>query len=178
VAIDDALRHRRETLCIAHMTEENAHEFADAIGRFARPRYEIVATGEVYDGRDELARLMHENVTAFPDFRYEWERIHHADEAIIVEGTFGGTQLGTWRGLPATGRRVEFPMLIVFPFEGERMMGERIFFDLGTALRQLGVARDPNSVAGKLTTALSHPITVGRALARSARHRRRAASGR
>ena len=41
-------------------------------------------------------------------------------------------------------------MLIVFRFEGEAMMGERIFFDLGSALRQLGVARDPNSTAGKL----------------------------
>ena len=64
-------------------------------------------------------------------------------------------------------------MLIVFPFEEERMLGERMFFDLGTALRQLGVARDPNTTSGKIATALNHPVTVGRALLRSARHRDR-----
>jgi hypothetical protein len=29
-------------------------------------------------------------------------------------------------------------------------MGERIFCDLGTALRQLGVACDPNTTSGKV----------------------------
>jgi steroid delta-isomerase-like uncharacterized protein len=172
VALDEVLRKKREETCIGHLTAENAHQFDAAIGFFARPRYEVVATGEVHDGAPALDRLMQENVTAFPDFNYEFERLHHADDAIVVEGTFRGTHEGTWRGLPATGRRVEFPMLIVFPFEREAMMGERIFFDLNTALRQLGVARDPNSTAGKITTVLNHPVTIGRALLRMLRRRR------
>ena len=173
MALDEALRKEREETCLAHMAAENAHEFDDAIGFFARPRYELMATGEVYEGASELGGLMKENVMAFPDFRYDVDRLHHADDAIVVEGTFHGTHEGTWRGLPATGRRVEFPMLIVFRFEGERMMGERIFFDLNTALRQLGVARDPNTLAGKITTALNHPVTLGRALVRNMVRRRR-----
>jgi steroid delta-isomerase-like uncharacterized protein len=171
MALDDALRAKREEVCVAHMSAENAHEFDTAIGLFARPRYELVATGEVYDGVEPLGGLMQENVTAFPDFHYTWERMHHADEAIVVEGTFRGTHEGTWRGLPGTGRTVEFPMLIVFPFDGEAMLGERIFFDLNTPLRQLGVARDPNSTAGKVTTVLNHPLTITRALLRKLRRR-------
>src|SRR4051794_29972052 len=123
------------------MNAENAHAFEEAIAFFDRPRYEVVPTGEVFDGPDRLHDLMHENVTAFPDFRFDVANLHHADDAIVVEGTFRGTQLGAWRGLPATGRRVSFPMLIVFPFDADRMLGERLFFDLATALRQLGVAR-------------------------------------
>jgi steroid delta-isomerase-like uncharacterized protein len=169
---DEVLRKKREEVCIGHMTAENAHDFDVAIGFFHRPRYDVMATGEVHDGSEALHRLMQENVTAFPDFSYEFERVHHADEAIVVEGTFRGTHQGLWRGLPATGRKVEFPMLIVFPFEEEAMMGERIFFDLNTALRQLGVARDPNSLSGKITTVLNHPITIGRALVRNLRRRR------
>ena len=148
------------------MTAENAHAFDEAIGFFHRPRYELVATGEVYDGADRVGDLMHENVRAFPDFRFDVEMMHHADEAIVVEGTFRGTHLGTWRGLPATGRRIAFAMVIVFPFDGERMLGERLFFDLGTALRQLGVARDPATTSGKIATVLNHPVTIGRALLR------------
>ena len=146
------------------MRAENAHRFDEAIGFFARPRYELVATGEVFDGAGPLGGLMQENVTAFPDFHYDLTHLHHSDDVIVVEGSFRGTHEGTWRGLPATGRRVDFPMLIVFPFEGDQMMGERIYFDLSTALRQLGVARDTNTVAGKITIALNHPITLGRAL--------------
>jgi steroid delta-isomerase-like uncharacterized protein len=172
VAVDPALRERREAACRGHMTAENAHAFDEAIGFFDRPRYEFVATGEIFDGAEELGRLMQENVTAFPDFRFDPQRLHHADEAVIVEGTFRGTHLGVWRGLPPTGRTVAFPMLIVFGFDGDRMLGERLYFDLGTPLRQLGVARDPTTTAGRITTALNHPLTVGRALVRSARARR------
>jgi steroid delta-isomerase-like uncharacterized protein len=172
VPLDEDLRQKREETCVGHMTAENAHQFEHGISYFARPRYEIVATGEVYDGADGVGRLMQENVAAFPDFHYDVERLHHADDAIVVEGTFRGTHEGTWRGLPATGRSVAFPMLIVFPFEGEAMMGERIYFDLNTALMQLGVARDPNSLGGKITTAVNHPVTIVRALLRSLRRRR------
>jgi steroid delta-isomerase-like uncharacterized protein len=172
MALDDDLRKKREEICVGHLTAENAHEFDDAIGFFARPRYDVMATGEVHDGSSALGLLMQENVTAFPDFRYDFHEMHHADDAIVVEGKFHGTHEGTWRGLPATGRKVEFPMLIVFPFEGEAMMGERIYFDLNTALRQLGVARDPNTTAGKVTTLLNHPVTIVKALVRSLRRRR------
>jgi steroid delta-isomerase-like uncharacterized protein len=173
MAVDEMLRKRREEVCLGHMTAENAHDFDVAIGFFHRPRYDVVATGEVHDGADALRALMRENVTAFPDFSYTWDHIHHADDAIVAEGTFRGTHHGTWRGLPATGRKVAFPMLIVFPFDGEHMMGERIYFDLNTALRQLGVARDPNSISGKITTVLNHPVTLGRALLRKLRRGRR-----
>jgi len=162
-----ALRERRRDLCVGHMTAENEHDFGRCIAYFAHPRYEIVATGDVYDGADRVGDLLAENKTAFPDFRFDIERMHDADEAIVVEGTFSGTHRGTWRGLPATGRRVDFPMLIVFRFEGDQMMGERVFFDLNTALCQLGVAHDPSSVMGKVRTAANHPLTVGRALLRT-----------
>jgi steroid delta-isomerase-like uncharacterized protein len=171
VAIDGELRRRREERCVGHMTAENAHAFDEAIAFFHRPRYEVVPTGEVFDGAERLGDLMDENVTAFPDFRFEYDALMHADDAIVVEGTFTGTHLGAWRGLPATGRRVAFPMVIVFPFDGERMLGERLYFDLGTALRQLGVARDPSTTTGKIMTLLNHPVTVGRALIRAATHR-------
>ena len=167
--VEDPVRRAREAACLAHMTAENEHRFEHAIGLFDHARYEIVPTGEVFDGPGEVDRLMRENEAAFPDFHFEPERIHHADEAIVVEGTFSGTQDGPWRGLPPTGRRVEFPMLIVFRFDGPAMLGERIFFDLGTALRQLGVARDPSSASGRVATVLNHPVTIVRALLRGRR---------
>ena len=149
------------------MTDENAHAFDRCIAAFEHPRYEIVPTGEVYDGTQRVHALMLENKTAFPDFYFAVEQIHDAEDAVIVEGTFKGTHNGTWRGLPATRRKVLLPMAIIFRFNGAGMISERVFFDLGTVLRQLGVAYDPNSAMGKISTAVNHPVTLIGALLRN-----------
>jgi steroid delta-isomerase-like uncharacterized protein len=173
MAADTSLRERREATVREHMGAENEHDFERCIAAFSHPRYEIVATGEVWDGADGVNSLLLENKQGYPDFRFEPETIHHADAAVIVEGRFTGTQDGNWRGLPPTGRKVDFPLVIVFQFEGERMVCERTYFDIGTPLRQLGVARDPNSTAGRIATVLNHPFTVLRALLRGLLRRRR-----
>lgn len=109
VAVDEALRRKREQVCVGHLDAENDHRFDAAIGFFARPRYDIVATGERYDGASRVGDLMHENVTAFPDFHYHVERLHHADDAIVDDGprhaALKGIALGAFdeslsRGLP------------------------------------------------------------------------------
>ena len=53
------------------MESENRHEFDVTLGTFEHPRYEIVPTGDVYDGADEVAGYFKETRTAFPDQRNE-----------------------------------------------------------------------------------------------------------
>jgi hypothetical protein len=62
-------------------------------------------------------------------------------------------------------------MTALFIFEGERIVIERVYFDQLTIMRQLGVAHDPASAAGRLSTLVSHPVTIGRALLSAARGR-------
>ena len=49
-----------------------------------------------------------------------------------------------------------------------RIICERVYFDAGTILRQLGLASDPTSLRGKIETAVTHPVTVASALVRNA----------
>jgi steroid delta-isomerase-like uncharacterized protein len=165
-ATETDLRELREATVLEHMNAENDHDFERCIAAFGHPRYEIVPTGEVWDGSDGVNALLLENQRGFPDFSFEPEQWHHAHDAVVVEGRFRGTQNGNWRGLPPTGRKVDFPLIIVFQFEDERMVCERTYFDLGAPLQQLGVARDPNSLGGRIATALNHPLTLVRALLR------------
>ena len=171
------MHNRRRAVVGEHIAAENAHDFERCIGAFGHPRYEVMATGEVYDGAKRVEVLLLENKRAFPDFHFDVRRMRDADDAIVVEGDFRGTHLGTWRGLPATGRAIDFPLIIVFEFEADRLICERTYFDLGTALRQLGVARDPNSRSGQIAMVLNHPLTLARALVDQARARRGAAVG-
>jgi steroid delta-isomerase-like uncharacterized protein len=164
--MNEDLRRRREELVIEHMESENRHEYDATIATFDHPRYELVGTGEVYDGPEEVARYFDETRTAFPNQRNELISLHHADDAVIVEANLYGTHEGPLRGLPPTGRRFEMRFCAVFVFEGDRLVCERVYFDSGTVLRQLGIARDPLSLGGRVATALNHPVTVGRAVAR------------
>ena len=151
------------------MRLENAHDFAACIDRFTWAKYEVVADGGLFDGADRVNHFLSELVQAFPDFQFVPTRVSPASDAVLVEGRFTGTHLGSWRGLPATGKSVDFAMCLIFDFEGLDMVGERLYFDLGTPLRQLGMADDPSSLRGKVTMVLTHPVTILRAVLRNLR---------
>src|SRR4051812_28761662 len=98
-----SLRSRREAVVVEHMESENDHDFDATIGTFGHPRYEIVPTGDVYDGEEEVRAYFAESRTAFPDQRNRLIEMHHADDSVIVEFDLEGTHLGRLRGLPPTG---------------------------------------------------------------------------
>jgi steroid delta-isomerase-like uncharacterized protein len=161
------LRERREEIVREHMESENRHEFDVTMETFHHPRYELIGTGDVFDGHKEVAAYFEETRTAFPDQRNELIALHHADDAVLVEAMLYGTHGGSFRGLPATGRKFEMQFLAVFVFEEDRLVCERVYFDAGTILRQLGIAHDPLTTTGRIATIVNHPLTVGRALLRS-----------
>jgi len=165
------LRERREDIVREHMESENRHEFDVTLGTFDNPRYELVGTGEVHDGADEVMAYFEESRTAFPDQRNELLELHHAEGAVIVEAMLYGTHNGPLRGLPATGRKFEMRFCAVFVFEEDRLVCERVYFDPNKILRDIGVAHDPVSVRGRLATVANHPVTIGRALLRRATRR-------
>ena len=166
MAVSEELRRQREELVIEHMESENRHEYDVTIETFDHPRYELIGTGDVYDGHEQVARYFKETRTAFPDQRNELIALHHADDAVIVEANLYGTHEGPLRGLPPTGRRFEMRFCAVFVFEDDRLVCERVYFDQSTILRQLGIAHDPTSTVGRVATVVNHPLTIGRAVAR------------
>lgn len=165
---EGTLRERREAVVIEHMESENRHDFGATLATFGHPRYEIVPTGDVFDGEEEVMGYFDESRAAFPDQRNELIELHHADDSILVEFDLEGTHLGNFRGLPPTGREFTCRTLSIFVFEPgtDRLSCERVYFDTATILRQLGIAHDPLTLTGRLATVLNHPLTVGRAVVR------------
>ena len=134
-----SLRAQREAVMRRHMDSENRHEFDVTLATFEHPRYELVATGEVYDGEDEVKAYYAASRATFPDQRNEVRAMHHADDAVIVEFDLLGTHRGPLRGIPPTGREFRCTMAAVFLFAGDRIVCERVYFDSATILRQLGL---------------------------------------
>src|SRR5262245_58302963 len=123
------------------MDAENRHDFDAVLRTFTHPRYELIATGAVHDGPAAVASYYEETRRAFPDQRNEIHALHLAGDSVIAEFDLLGTHLGPLRGIPPTGRAFSCRMSAVFVFgrDTDRMICERVYFDAGTILRQLGL---------------------------------------
>jgi steroid delta-isomerase-like uncharacterized protein len=152
----------------AHVGFENAHDLDGIMGTFGEAaRYDDEPWNAHYLGRDQVRAFYAQLLQAMPDLQIDIRQRHAAEQAIVLEVIIRGRHLGTWRGLPATGRPIEFPLCGVFTFdERDRLAGEKIYYDRASVLQQLGVFHEPESGRGRITTALMHPLTMTRIVAR------------
>jgi len=135
----DDLRARRLAVLEEHFASEVAQDFDTTLATFdGHPRYEIVATGQVYDGDDEVLAYHRAQRTAFPDQRHENVRYHFADDSVVTEFDLLGTNLGEFYGMEPTGKAFRVPVVAVFFFAGDRITNERVYLDSASLLTQIG----------------------------------------
>jgi steroid delta-isomerase-like uncharacterized protein len=144
LTVDQSVRERRDALVREHVAAENRHDVEATIATFDRPRYEVMPFGEPNDGESAVRELLQGLMAGFPDFHAEVRKLHHADDAVILEGRLTGTHEGPFAGIPATGRRMDLPMVGIFDFDADRLLCEKVYFDFATVLRQLGVLPEPS----------------------------------
>jgi len=135
---NEALRQQREDVVRRHVAAENAGDLDAMIASFHHPRYQVVPMGAVSDGETAVRELIAGLVSGFPDFHFEPQVVHHADNAVIVEARMTGTHRGEWAGLKPRGRCMDLRVACVFDFDGSRLINETVYFDFATLQRQLG----------------------------------------
>ncbi len=151
-----------------HVRCENAHDLDGVIQTFGpTARYDDEPWNQHWQGIDQVRQFYSQLMAALPDLSIEIIKRHVAEETIVLEVIIRGTHLGGWRGLPATGRRLEIPLCGVYTFDADdRLAGERIYYDRAMIFRQLGVFHEPQTMLGDLSVLLTHPITITKALIR------------
>jgi steroid delta-isomerase-like uncharacterized protein len=137
----DTLAEQRLKVIREHMAAENVYDFDAAIATFAHPRYELVGTGQAFDGEDEVRAYYRQSRTAFPDQRNEIISLRQTGDAVITEFWLMGTHKGPLKTpageLPATGKAFKVRMSAFFEFDGDKIVCERIYFDRMSILEQL-----------------------------------------
>jgi predicted ester cyclase len=136
-ATNEELRAARERIVRTHMESENVHDFHTTLATFSHPRYEIIPTGAVHDGPEEVMQYFRDSRAAFPDQRNELIALHHMEDGVAVEFWLRGTHKGPLMGFEPTGKSFECRVLALFLFEGSAIVCERVYFDSATILRQL-----------------------------------------
>jgi steroid delta-isomerase-like uncharacterized protein len=159
----------RLALVQQHVRLENEHHLEGVLSTFGeQANYQDEAWGDSFPGREGVRSYYEQLLAALPDLEIEIRRQHVTDDNVLLEVLIRGTHLGPWRGLPATGRRVEIPLCGVYTFDDrDRLAGERIYYDRATVLRQLGVFREPQTLLGRIGIFVAHPLTIAHAFFRS-----------
>jgi len=70
---------------------------------------------------DDLRSVVRSWRVGFPDLRFEIHLVVETGPDIAVHATLHGRQLGIWRDVPPTGRRIEVEHVFVFRFVDDRV---------------------------------------------------------
>ena len=71
-----------------------------------------------------------ELLSAFPDIHFDLQAIVIGPQGVCEEARVNGTHKGKWLARAPTGQKVEFRVVIFFPWDsrGRKFAGERVFF--------------------------------------------------
>ena len=119
---------------VRHSIAEDRRDIDGLIATLAEDCvYEIVPTGQRWEGHDGARAFYTELFGAFPDNRFALSDIVVGPQGVFEAATLTGTNLGPWAGVPASGLPVSLTVLILFPWDpaSGRFLGERIWFDRG-----------------------------------------------
>jgi steroid delta-isomerase-like uncharacterized protein len=132
--------HANKRLWQRHVLAENRRSISGLLDTLCDdPVYEVVATGAVHRGRDAVAAFYTGLFQSMPDTTFDLVDVFVGENGVVEESVLVGTHTGDLFGLPPTGRPVRLPLTIVFPMRDDRILGERMYFDLDGLQRQLGL---------------------------------------
>jgi len=125
---------RIKRLWVRHSIAEDRRDIEGLIATLAPDCvYEIVVTGQRWEGHDGARRFYRDLFAAFPDNAFALSEIVVGPQGVFEVATLTGTNQGPWAGVPASGLAVALEALILFPWDPvtERFGVERIWFDQG-----------------------------------------------
>jgi predicted ester cyclase len=127
----ETLRAHREELVLRHIDAENRNDPETALATFTRPKYDMRAVeGPEVEGHDAVRELIASFGTTLPAVTYVASRLHHADDAVIVEYRITGRHEAEYNGIAPTGATVDYPAIAVYEFDGPDLICERLYLNL------------------------------------------------
>jgi predicted ester cyclase len=134
-SFDPAELRRIKRLWVRHSIAEDRRDIDGLIATLSADCvYEIVPTGQRWEGHPGARDFYGELFAAFPDNAFALSEIVIGPQGVMEVATLTGTNEGPWGGASPTGLPVSLQVLILFPWDPatERFTGERIWFDRGT----------------------------------------------
>jgi predicted ester cyclase len=113
-----------------HSKAEDARDLPGLISTLTEDCvYELVQTGHRWERHEGAARFYAGLLTAFPDIDFRLTGIVIGPQGVCEEADVTGTHQGEWLGIPPSGERLAWKVVIFFPWDAERRLfgGERVY---------------------------------------------------
>jgi hypothetical protein len=131
---DPAELREIKKLWVRHSIAEDARDIDGLIATLSEDcAYELIPTGQRWEGHAGARAFYTELFAAFPDNRFALTEIVVGPQGVFEAAQLTGTNLGPWAGVEPSGLPVSLEVLILFPWDraSRRFRGERIWFDRG-----------------------------------------------
>jgi predicted ester cyclase len=117
-------------LWIKHSKAEDNRDLAGLLETLSADCvYEIVPTGQKWEGHDGARQFYTSFLGAFPDVKFNLTDIVIGPQGVFEAAEMTGTHRGEWLGLKRSDKVVRATILIFFPWDPEvrKFAGEKIF---------------------------------------------------
>jgi steroid delta-isomerase-like uncharacterized protein len=135
-------REQMRAVIVEHVEAENGHDAQRVIATYSRvnPVFEDVAAGVRYEGGEAIVSENYRHLwDGFPGLKREIVRWTFGDDSVVIELKLTGKHEGTFRGVAATGRDLEFRIIAHFQFDDEgRIAQETAYYDRLTFMKAIG----------------------------------------
>ena len=114
----------------------NRHDTDAMMGHVADDVMRVGASGTRYDNegiRKEFADVL----ASFPDISIRVDRMMSKGNTVWTEGSFSGTHKGELFGIPATNKKVGWPVVWIFDFEAGKVKLWKEYFNFQIVIQQL-----------------------------------------
>jgi steroid delta-isomerase-like uncharacterized protein len=103
--------------------------------------YTIMATGEQHEGPETIAKMQQHFYNVAFDATAKRTNLVVGENGAVLEARVVGTHTGEYAGVPATGKSIDVPLVVVYDIEGDVITRGRVYFEVPVFLRQVGAVR-------------------------------------
>jgi predicted ester cyclase len=123
--------HEVRELWKAHSIAEDRRDIAGLVATLTEDCvYEVLPEGARWQGHAGAVQFYTQLLSAFPDIHFDLQNIVIGPQGVCEEAKVTGMHRGRWLDRKPTGQKVEFRVVIFFPWdlEKKKFKGERVYF--------------------------------------------------
>lgn len=106
---------------IDHSTAEDARDIPGLMATLTEDCvYTVVNKGVSWHGKDGATQFYQQLLSAFPDIHFDLQSIVIGPQGVFEEAHVTGTNEAPWLDMPTAGDRVEFDVVIFFPWDSQQ----------------------------------------------------------
>lgn len=100
--------------------------------------FTIMSTGESSQGPEAVMEMRRSFYNGSFTAKAKGTNLVIGENSAVLEARVVGTHTGEYAGVPATGKEIDVPLVVVYDIEGDFVIRGRVYFEVPVFLRQVG----------------------------------------